>query len=336
MIAPETKRIEFSLESSEERDGKFFFTAKSLSDNFECEEGLKRLARASINKDLVWRHRHPIQNDNKENHIYGRVVEAHLEDGFLVSTYEVYDHTKEHLGFIELIKERHKIGDDLGISMHYRKYYNLKNEITHYDVFEHSGTPFPACEKCKTIDVGVKTMTNENENEQKLEDKTEKADADEEILKKIEELEGMLNDKTEKLEQYKTKIESLELEMKKKSEEIVEKNKETQTVEERVLELETQIDYLKKKPIIDKLLEIAKIDEVQLKWLQKQEKSYIERRFEEAKEEAESKPHVKSIEESANENIAKTDKELEEKEKDAKATFENFTKYLNKNNKKKE
>jgi len=332
MSADNIVSMDFNLESIEEKEGKFYFTAKSLSKNFECEDGLKRLARASLNKHLVWRHRHPIEHQHKENHVYGRVVEAQLEDGFIVSTYEVYNHTEDHLAFIEILKERDKLGDPLGISMHYRRYYNLKNEIIHYDVFEHSGTPFPACEACKTIEIGVKTMTNEKKLDKEIkepEDEVKEEDTDTEILKKITELEGMLNDKTEKLEEYKGKIESLELEMKKKSEEIDTKNEETKTVEERVLELETEISYLKKKPILDKLLELVKIDDNQLAWLKTQKKEYLTGRYEKAKLEAESKPHTQTLDESADANITKTDEEFEEKEGDVKQTFEKFTKYLN-------
>jgi hypothetical protein len=335
MNAEDTVSIDFSLESIEERDGTFFFTAKSLSDNFECEEGLKRLARASINKDLLWRHRHPIEDVHKENHIYGRIVNSEVANGYIVSTYEVYKHTADHLAFIEILKERDVLGDPLGISMHYRRYYNLKNEIIHYDVFEHSGTPFPACESCKTIKVGVKTMVKEKvlETPEDTVDKVE--DPDTEILKKIEELEGMLNDKTKKLEQYKGKIESLELEMKKKSEEIENKTEETKTVEERVLELESEISFLKKKPILDKILELATIDDIQLAWLKTQKKEYLNKRYEDAKKDAESKPHTKTLDQSADENVTKTDEEFEENEGDVKVTFDNFTKYLNKNKKQK-
>lgn len=332
MSADNIVSMDFTLESIEEKEGKFYFTAKSLSKNFECEDGLKRLAGASLNKHLVWRHRHPIEHQHKENHVYGRVVEARLEDGFIVSTYEVYNHTEDHLAFIEILKERDKLGDPLGISMHYRRYYNMVNEIIHYDVFEHSGTPFPACEACKTIDIGVKTMVNEKKLDKEVkepEDKVKEEDTDTEILKKITELEGMLNDKTEKLEEYKGKIESLELEMKKKSEEIDTKNEETKTVEERVLELETEISYLKKKPMLDKLLELVKIDDNQLAWLKTQNKEYLTGRYEKAKIEAESKPHTQTLDESADNNINKTDEEFEEKEGDVKQTFEKFTKYLN-------
>ena len=287
---------------------------------------------------MVWRHRHPIEDKHKENHIYGRIVEARLEDGYIVSTYEVYNHTADHIAFIEILKEREKIGDTLGISMHYRRYFNMKNEVIHYDVFEHSGTPFPACESCKTIAVGVKTMTNEGtdiKEVKKPEDEIKEDNSDDKILKKIGELEEMLNDKTEKLEAYKGKIESLELEMKKKSEEIEDKNNETKSVEERVLELEGEISYLKKKPILDKILELVKIDDNQLNWLKTQDKKYLTGRYEEAKNDAESKPHVKTIDESADQNITKTDEEFEENDKDVKVTFDKFTTYLNKNKKNK-
>jgi len=338
MSAKNIVSIDFNLETIEEKDGKFFFTARSLSKDFECEDGLKRLARASINKDLIWRHRHPLDPTHKDNHVYGRVHESKLEDGYIVTIYEAYTHTPDHLAFIEIIKERFKVGDPLGISMHYRRYYNTINEIIHYDVFEHSGTPIPACLTCKTIEMEMNKMVdkiNEKKVEEKIEDEV-KEDPDLEIIKKIEELEGLLNDKTEKLEEYKGKIESLELEMKKKSEEIEEQNQDSKSVEERVLELESEISYLKKKPVLDKLLELATIDKNQLEWLKTQKKEYILERFEEAKKEAESKPHVQTIDESADKNITKTDEEFEEKEGDVKVTFDQFTKYLNKNNNKKE
>lgn len=349
MSAEETISMDFSLESVEERDGGFFFTARSLSKDFECEDGLKRLARESINKHLVWRHRHPIESQHKENHVYGRVVQARLEGGYIVSTYEVYNHTPDHLAFIEVLKERSNIGDQLGISMHYRKYYNVLNEVIHYDVFEHSGTPFPACESCKTIEIGVKTMTNENDKKEKvkkevdenietptLEVDTKLDDKSLDVLKKIGELETMLNDKTKKLEEYKGKIESLELETKKKSEELADKNQKTKTVEEQLLELKTEISYLKKKPMIDKLLELVKIDDNQLEWIKTQDKDYITVRYEEAILQAESKPHTKTVDESADENINKTDEEFEEKEAETKQTFEGFSKYLNREKIKKE
>lgn len=338
MSAQDLISIDFSLESIEEKDGTFFFTARSLSKDFECEEGLERLARASINKHLVWRHRHPIEDVHKDNHVYGRIVEARLEDGYIVSTYEVYNHTADHLAFIEILKERDKIGEPLGISMHYRRYFNMKNEIIHYDVFEHSGTPFPACESCKTIEIGVRNMVNEGtdiKDKKKPEDKVKEVNSDDKILKKIGELEEMLNDKTEKLEEYKGKIESLELEMKKKSEEIDDKNKETKSVEERVLELEKEISYLQKKPILDRILELVKIDDNQLDWLKTQDKNYLAGRFEQAKKDAESKPHVQTIDESADKNITRTDEEFEEKDKDVKTTFDKFTTYLNINKKNK-
>ena len=259
-----------------------------------------------------------------------------LEDGYIVTTYEAYNHTKDHLAFIEVIKERSKAGDPLGISMHYRKYYNDLGKIIHYDVFEHSGTPIPACPTCKTLNLGVTTMVNEIKEEKEIKEEVKAEEDDLEILKKITELEGLLNDKTEKLEDYKARVVTLELEMKKKSEEIDEKTKASKTVEERVLELETEISYLKKKPFLDKLLELVDIDKNQIEWLKTQKKEYLEERFEEAKLQAESKPHTKTIDESAEDNITKTDEEFEEKEGETKVSFDQFTKYLNKNNKKKE
>ena len=150
MIEEKIFTSEYNVEHVLEEDGKFYFTAVSLDNNFECEDGRKILSKKSIGKPYIWRHKHPIQSGEEESHIYGEVVNSEINDkGFIESKYEVYDHTVDHIAIREAIKERQKIGKPLGVSMRYRKYY-IGDKILHYDVFEHSGTPFPKCINCKT------------------------------------------------------------------------------------------------------------------------------------------------------------------------------------------
>lgn len=273
MSITEDKSIELKLESTTTEAGIFYFTAKSLTIDFENEPCLERLARDSLNKPLVWRHRHPIEEEYNKTHIYGRVVESNVVDGSIISKYEVYNHTEDHLKLIDLIKERAEIDDPLGISMHYRKYYK-NNEITHLDVFEHSSTPFPACPDCLYID----DYMGEKEMPEKEKEKNEKDEAEDEFkskveleehLKKIKELESALDAKTKSLEEFEAKIEKLEKAIEKQEQE---KEQETMSLEDKVKTLEEKlekqeedytgkIDYLTKKPILDELFELRDLDD---------------------------------------------------------------------------
>lgn len=328
MIEEKILSEELRLETIEEKDGKFYFIAKALNKDFECEDGRRALAKDSINKHLIWRHQHPIEEGNKETHIYGRVLDAWLDDESkeIYAKYEVYGHTPDHVALREAIKERHEIRDPLGISMRYRKYY-AGGKAIHYDVLEHSATPFPACKDCKTINFEVKTMENEEikkENEEELDEEDELLSK---TLKKIEELEKQLDSKTKILEEYKAEVVTLEKELKKKEKALEEKEVEEKSLEETIEDLRLEVERLKKKPIIDKILEIKpKIekDEKYLEWLRDQDEDYLKEKLEEFTKEAESKPIVKSLEESAKEAREKSDEELEKKE----PSMEHFTKHL--------
>lgn len=312
------KQEEFSLEQVEKGKGNFYFTAKSLSQDFECEDGLKRLSRDSINKHLIWRHTHPIQKEEKKTHIYGRVVDSWLEDGHIWSKYQVYDHTPDHLALQELIEKRLRVGDPLGISMQYRTYSREGKKI-HYDVFEHSSTPIPLCETCKTTEFGIEEMTNEDqENEEEQEEKTEL----EKHIEKIKALEEQLNSKTSSLEEYESKIASLEKEIESKESELEKEKEETMTLEEKVDSLRNEIKRLEKKPIIDKIFEVEQ-DEELIDWYYTKEVSFLEERLEKKREEAEATPITKDIEDSANE--ANVEDNVNEEEE---VSFEKFTSQL--------
>ena len=322
---------EFTLESIDETDGRFFFTAKALSKDFECEKGRERLANDSERKHFIWRHAHPIQEGNEETHIYGTVAETWLEgvDKEIYAKYEIYGHTPDHLALREAIKERQQTGDPLGVSMRYRKYY-IGDETLHYDVLEHSGTPFPACTDCKGKNFEVVTMANEKETEK---DKKEELDEEDvelaKTIKKISELEAQLNSKTKILEEISTQIVTLEKEMNKKDKALDNANKTEQSLEDSVKDLKLEVDRLKRKPLVDKILEFTpklSDDERQLNWLKDQDETYLKERLEDAKREAETKPIVKSQEDSSNEAIENADEELEKKE----PSMEHFTKHIQK------
>lgn len=313
MIVEKTFTSDYRLENVQEDNGKFYFTATSLDNNFECEKGRAILSKKSVGKAYIWRHQHPIQEGNEETHIYGEVVASRINDkGFIESKYEVYDHTKDHLALREDIKERQRVGKPLGVSMRYRKYY-VGDKILHMDVFEHSGTPFPKCTKCTNIDfIGEKKLPdNEGTNEE--ENKLEEKDLDK-SLKKIGELEGQLTSRTKIYEEIKSKVETLEAELKNKNKELDKTNKAEKTLEEKIEDLRNEVIYLKKKPIIDKILEVKKLDDRELEFLKTQDDEYLDGKLEQYIKEAESQIVVKSHEESAEEARKKADEEFSKKE----------------------
>lgn len=318
---------DLNLESVEEADGRFYFIAKALSKDFECEKGREILATDSKGKHLIWRHQHPVQEGNEETHIYGRIDDAWLEgkDKELFAKYEVYSHTPDHLDLQEVIRERQKSKDPLGISMRYRKYF-LDDKILHYDVLEHSSTPIPMCKDCKTINFEVETMEDNEKPKNEVKEEDEELDGS---LKKIEELEAKLNSKTKILEEIKTEMVKLEKEINNKDKALENAEVKEKTMEQTVSDLTLEVERLKKKPIVDSILElsprIAK-DEKYLGWLKDQEESYLKEKLEEAKHEAETKPVIKSQEESALEAHKKSDEELEKKA----PSMEHFAKFVEK------
>jgi len=318
---------EFQLESYEEKDDKFFFTAKALSKDFECEKGRGILAEKSKNRDYVWRHQHPIEEGNFETHIYGYVVDSWLEgvDKEIFSKYEIYGHTKDHLALREIIKERKKVGDPLGVSMRYRKYFDDAGNIIHYDVLEHSGTPYPACSDCKTINYEVINMTNEDKKEEVKKEENEENKS----FNKIEELEKLLDSKTKIIDETKLELDKLKKDVALKEKELEKKSIEEKSLEDQIKEMRLEIEFLStKKPIIDKILEVKEIDERMLNFLKAQDPDYLKGKLEDFSKEA-VKPHVKSQEDSANESKEKMEEEVKEKD----VAFEQFTQLLNLNSK---
>ena len=207
--------VDFKLEKYEEVEEDFMFTAKSITKDFVCEKGLDRLAKDSLNKPLVWRHEHPVIPDFATTHIYGNVVESHVEEGGIISTYKVYGHTADHLKVRQVIKERHRLEEPIKISMRFRSY-ETSGAIIHYDVIEHSLTPTPACKDCKMIEF-IHESDNMPETEQ---DKARAKD-----LEKIEALEEDLTKKEKLLEDLEIKISTLEASISEKEEEVEEKVK---------------------------------------------------------------------------------------------------------------
>jgi len=323
MIEEKIFTSEYKLESVQEKEGKFFFTATSLDNNFECEVGRSILSKKSIGKAYIWRHQHPIQEGNEDTHIMGEVVSSRINDkGFIESKYEVYGHTEDHLALRGVIRERQKVEKPLGVSMRYRKYY-IGDKILHYDVFEHSGTPFPKCTECTNLDYIGEKKVPDKEEIKKEEGTLEKVDL-EKSLKKIDELENQLNSRTKIYEEMKSKVETLEADLKSKSEELERTEKVEKTLEEQISDLKNEVEYLIKKPIIDKILEVKKLDDRELKFLKSQDEKYLGNKLEQWVKESESKIIVTTQEESAEEAKRKADEEFEKKE----PTMKKFTEHI--------
>lgn len=307
------KKLDLTSGSVEEHDGKFYFIGEALTQDYECEDGLKVLAEKTKNKHFTWRHRHPIQKEHKENHVYGIVEDAWFEEKLMVKT-RLYDHTEDHQKLIKDIQLRDLVNDPLSLSMHYRTYFNEKGVVKHYDVFELAGTPYPHCKKCNILS-GVIKM--EDEKTDQIENKEEEAELEEnkEALKQIKDLEDELNSKTKAYEELMSKVNKLESELE-------EKDKKEKTLDDRVLELESKIEFLEtKKPILDKLLEAdSEIDDNQAEWIKTQKVSYIEERLEKALKNAESQIIVQTTEETGKD--AQLEKEKEEEK--VEVTFEQF------------
>lgn len=326
MIEEKIFTSDYRLESIEEAEDEFYFTATSLDNNFECEKGREILAKKSIGKAYIWRHQHPIQKGNESTHIYGEVVASKINNkGFIESKYKVYGHTQEHLDIRENIRERQRIGKPLGVSMRFRKYF-IGDQILHYDVFEHSGTPFPKCEKCKNLDfIGEKKMPNEESENEEEEQEEELENVDlKESLKKINDLEEKLNSRSSVLEEFKSRIVTLEKEREEADKKLEEAESSEKTLEEQIDELKNEVDYLKKKPLIDSILEARKLDDKELGFYKTQDKEYLELKLEEFKKEAESKIHVTTQEESAEEAQEHADEEFADKE----PSMKEFTKHI--------
>lgn len=312
--------VDLKLEKIDVEDGKVYIVSKSLTKDFEPEYVLEMLAEASKNKHYIWRHRHPITKKHTLNHIYADVKNSWVEDGILYSRYEMFDHTMDHLAYIDLIKERQKIDDPLGLSMRYRKYSNAKGVVEHTDVFEHSGTPFPKCLECGTTEVGVIEMTNENENKDKDKKSCKKEENKmdekqlEESRKKIEDLEALLNSKTEQFEKLEAKIVTLESENKAKEDDLDKAERTGKTLEESVNELEATVTYLLKKPLIDEILELdSELPDEMVEWYKTQKEEFLEGEIKRLTEKANSKPVIKSQEKSAEEALENAGKKEDEK-----------------------
>lgn len=243
------QEVDFKLESFDFEQKNPTFTAKSIQKDFVCENGMELVAKDSVGAPLVWRHEHPIDFRYKKNHIFGKVVDSYLEEGFIVSKYEVYDHTKDHKDFIKILKKRQEVGEPLSISMRFRTYYNEKGTPTHFDVFEHSATPTPACKECTVIDI---------KNEENVMEK-------EEILAEIESLETKLTKKDELLESLEGKVEELKKELEEKQNKLKAKDDALEAAEMSKEELAEKVIGFK-----DRLLELEKSNETLITQIEEQ------------------------------------------------------------------
>ena len=237
------QKVDLQLEDLEYKNGKTYFTAKSITKDFVCEKGLIRLAKNSVGKPLIWRHEHPILI--KKNHIYGEVVESDSNNSSITSTYEVYNHTKDHKKFVKILKDRKELGEPLSISMRFRTYFNENGDPVHFDVIEHSATPTPACKECVVLDIKNEDLKMPDEKK---------------IKQEIEKLESELTKKDEILEELQDKVKELQSEISLKDEQLEKAEEEKSTVSAKLDEFKDKL--LEQKVMIDKLQEASKMDKL--------------------------------------------------------------------------
>lgn len=335
-IKSEEKEIELSLDDVILEDKRTYLITKSLTEDFEPSYVLEMIAEAGKNKHYIWRHRHPIDPKHVHNHVYGDIENSWVDGGNIYSKINLFDHTEDHKSYIDLINKREEVNEPLGISMRYRKYYD-NGRVVHVDVFEQSGTPIPKCEECGNVEVGVCEMTNEkNEDNKNPKEDEEMSDEKlkqlEESKAKIAELESLLNSKTETLEKLESNLESLKQEKEKVDESLEKKVESNKELKEMIMELEATVTYLVKKPLIDRILEEKpNLPETLIEFYKTQDDEFLEGEYKRYKEENESKPIVKSQEDSANEA---TDEEKDYYDIDGvkikkDELFEHMTKRLN-------
>jgi len=241
-------KIDLSLEDFKDEEDAYTFTAKSITKDFVCEKGLNRISNDSAGKHLVWRHEHLVNPRFVESHIYGRVLESQVKDGYLITKYQGYKHTPEHLKVYEDIKRRDNINHPLSISVRYRQY-GPDNAPIHFDVIEHSLTPTPACKECVILDI-----KNESENMADLEQE----------LKKIAKLEEELTLKNKTMDEMEKKVVALEKQIKdaeSKDVELESEKKEKKELVDKVISISDKLNEQAK--TIDKLNETIKMKEIE-------------------------------------------------------------------------
>ena len=245
-------QVDFALEKIDTENDQFKFIAKSITKDFVCEPGLDRLAKDSPGKHLIWRHEHPIIPKYNSTHIYGRVLESKVDEGAIISTYEVYGHTPEHLKARRDIEKRFEAKEPISISMRYRQY-GEKDPI-HFDVVEHSLTPTPACKECVALDI-----LNESDNMTKTQ---------EDLMKEIKELEDELTKKDKLYEELESKVVVIEKKLEESIKDIESKETEIETeksdkdkILEKILELNDKLG--KQNTVMDKLQEDIAMKDVE-------------------------------------------------------------------------
>jgi len=141
-------------------DDKFFFEARSISEDFACEYVMKILAEQSPGNPLIFRHRHPAGNDSKVIPIFGRVNKSWiaLEENkrFMRSEYRVPlkapngKDLEENIIFAKWVEKSANESDPVGISLQYTVKY--ENGVAYWaDIVEHTGTHYPACKDCLSV-----------------------------------------------------------------------------------------------------------------------------------------------------------------------------------------
>lgn len=250
---------------SRDEKGCLTFEAKSTTSEYLQSPWIEYAAGDSVNKHLLYRHRHPQNKEHADEPYYGRVIACNVvqEDDkkFLVSKYLVKNTTPRQVELQELIVRRQKENRPMGISMQYDLYKNEAGDVIDLDVVEHSTTWKPQVKEALIMEESIMSEVIEPEKTQDKKPaarkKTPKEKTPEEITdeiqaaldnKEIVELEEKIKQKSEELDRVKKEYESRFADLGKKVEEFGKK----------VVALEEQNVELKKAPILKEIYALEK------------------------------------------------------------------------------
>ncbi len=279
------------LEAPKEVDGELLFWARSLSSEFAEKETLDHFLQHLPNTKLIWRHRHPA---NYESVVMGYALEGKIVQDAGKNFIDVLFKVKGRLPEQKLLQAdilmRHKQGKPLGISGSYFLYYT-DGKLVDEHLEEFSGTPYPACSQCVTQSIGSAHEMALDLNKTKPDEDVE-PDANEALSKlKIEDLEKLLNQATEKsrimekqLEDGKKTLEEKEKAIQAEKDKVAKANEgiaeQIKGLKEQLVSMQSETIFLREnKPIMDEIFKLEKMEHmlpIYKTWKKEQLQAHLE------------------------------------------------------------
>ena len=266
---------EMSIDDVELSEDKFILKGTGITSDHIEKELLEKYYKKKIGTKLLFEHLHPVKGveiDGKIRHfpVFGEVTKSELvpfPNGVLVNKIEaeVFGFSQAHQNLRNLIKEKKEKKESIGFSDHFFTYRNKEGKPLHVHWEEESVTSTPACSQCQIDSIEEKQMsqieeTNLTETETELTPEAMKAtivEMNEIILSqkaKIEELEKLHTEITNKVSVAETELSTLKIEKETNLKAFSTKEDELKVIQEKLSLTEAENIFLKeKKPLLDQL-----------------------------------------------------------------------------------